>query len=159
VTTKTKGGNAHIHGMLSVKPSSICYTAIQVTKRIVSMVVLVLMLVKQVYVALSAMEKWGISDDTGVNLSTLYDLLREQFQDPDDPWYKETLKWWDKCVLTFTSLGFRPFTIHLSQVFPDTPDDHDPPGARDMEGPTMRERLAQEQVARTAQGGSSAADA
>lgn len=52
---------------------------------------------EQVYVALSAMEKWSMSDDeTGVDLSTLYDLLREQFQDPDDPWCKETLKWWDE---------------------------------------------------------------
>ena len=46
------------------------------------------------------MEKWGIVDDeTGTNLSVLYDLLREQFQDPDDPWCKETLKWWDEYVL------------------------------------------------------------
>ena len=45
------------------------------------------------YVALSAMEKWGMVDDnTGMNLSMLYDLLREQFQDLDDPWCKETLE-------------------------------------------------------------------
>jgi len=31
-----------------------------------------------------------------MNLSTLYDLLREQFQDPDDPWCKETLAWWNE---------------------------------------------------------------
>jgi len=43
------------------------------------------------------MEKWGMVDDnTGMNLSTLYDLLREQFQDPNDPWRKETLKWWNE---------------------------------------------------------------
>jgi len=48
-------------------------------------------------VALSAMEKWSIADDdTGINLSALYNLLREQFRGPDDPWYKETLKWWDE---------------------------------------------------------------
>jgi hypothetical protein len=107
------------------------------------------------------MEKWGISDEnTGINLSTLYDLLREQFQDPNDPWYKETLKWWDECVLTPPCLGVHLFiSLHLSQVFPDTSDDHDPPGVRDMEGPTMRERMAQERVARMAQGGSLAADA
>jgi len=52
---------------------------------------------KQVYVALSAMEKWAMVDDnTGMNLSTLYDLLREQFQDPNDPWCKETLEWWNE---------------------------------------------------------------
>ena len=28
----TKKGNAQIHGMISVKPSSICYTSIQVTE-------------------------------------------------------------------------------------------------------------------------------
>jgi len=32
---KTKGGNAYIHGMISAKPSSICYAAIQVARRIV----------------------------------------------------------------------------------------------------------------------------
>jgi len=43
------------------------------------------------------MEKWAMVDDnTGMNLSTLYDLLREQFQDPDDPWCKETLDWWNE---------------------------------------------------------------
>jgi len=48
-------------------------------------------------VALSAMEHWSMSDDdTGINLSTLYDLLREQFWDPDDSWCKETLEWWNE---------------------------------------------------------------
>jgi len=69
------------------------------------------------------MEKWGIMDDeTGFNLSTLYDLLREQFQDPDDPWCKETLNWWNKCVSTFPHPGLRPFTDHTiaksSQMLP-----------------------------------------
>jgi len=92
---KTKGGNAHIHGMISAKPPSICYTAIQVARYIVERTNTDIR--KQVYVALSAMEKWGMVDDnTGMNLSTLYDLLREQFQDPDDPWCKETLEWWNE---------------------------------------------------------------
>jgi hypothetical protein len=42
--TKTKGGNAHIHGMLSVKPSTICCIAIHVTKYIINMDVPVLIL-------------------------------------------------------------------------------------------------------------------
>lgn len=54
---------------------------------------------KQVYISLSAMEKWAIQDDnTGINLSALYDLFREQFCDPDDPWYTETLEWWNEYV-------------------------------------------------------------
>ena len=36
VTAKTKGGNAAIHGMMSVNPPSVCYTVIQVTEHIVS---------------------------------------------------------------------------------------------------------------------------
>ena len=52
---------------------------------------------KQVYVTLSAMEKWAMVDDNrGMNLSTLYDPLREQFQHPDDPWCKETLERWNE---------------------------------------------------------------
>lgn len=43
------------------------------------------------------MEKWGIEDEnTATNLSMLYDLLREQFSDPNDSWYKETLEWWNE---------------------------------------------------------------
>jgi hypothetical protein len=43
------------------------------------------------------MEKWGIQDEnTAINLSMLYNLLREQFGDSNDPWYKETLEWWNK---------------------------------------------------------------
>jgi len=53
----------------------------------------------QVYVALSAMLTWGMMDEE-VNLSSMYDLLRQQFQNPNDPWVKETLQWWDRCVLT-----------------------------------------------------------
>ena len=53
----------------------------------------------QVYVALSAMLTWGMMDEE-VNLSSMYDVLRQQFQNPDDPWVKETLQWWDGYVLT-----------------------------------------------------------
>jgi hypothetical protein len=52
---------------------------------------------EQVYVALSSMEKWD-SRFGDVNLSSLYDLLREQFRNPEDPWYRETLAWWNECV-------------------------------------------------------------
>jgi len=43
------------------------------------------------------MEKWG-SMSGDVNLSSLYDLLREQFHNPEDSWYKDTLKWWNEYV-------------------------------------------------------------
>lgn len=46
------------------------------------------------------MEEWSVSDEE-VDLSLMYDLLREQFQDPDDPWVKETLGWWNEYVLAF----------------------------------------------------------
>jgi len=42
VTAKTKGGNAKIHGMVSVKPLTICYTVIQVIKCVANMAVSVL---------------------------------------------------------------------------------------------------------------------
>ena len=65
--------------------------------------------------ALSAMEKWAIvDDDTGTNLSLLYDLLREQFDDPCDPWHEETLKWWDRCVFKSPYWCSHLFTIHIS---------------------------------------------
>ena len=38
---------------------------------------------------------WGMTDEE-IDLSLMYDLLRQQLQDPDDPWVKETLKWWDR---------------------------------------------------------------
>lgn len=43
------------------------------------------------------MDKWDTRFGD-VNLSSLYDLLREQFRDPEDPWYRDTLKWWNECV-------------------------------------------------------------
>jgi len=52
-------------------------------------------LCKQVYVALSCKEEWNISDEE-VDLSLMYDLLREQFWDLDDLWVKETLSWWNE---------------------------------------------------------------
>ena len=47
---------------------------------------------------MSSMEKWSLTFGD-VNLSLLYDLLREQFCNPEDPWYRDTLKWWNECVL------------------------------------------------------------
>ena len=74
-----KKGNAELHGMHAVRPSTICYTAIQA------------------YVALSSMTTWGMKDGE-IDLSLLYDLLRRQLCDPDDPWVKETLQWWNECA-------------------------------------------------------------
>lgn len=48
------------------------------------------------------MEKWGTTFGE-VNLASLYDLLREQFRNPDDPWYKDTIKWWNEYVWTDSS--------------------------------------------------------
>lgn len=106
------------------------------------------------------MEQWGMIDsDTGTDLSALYDLLREQFQDLEDPWCKETLKWWNECVLIPSCLFSLIHGSCLSQVFPNTSDDGDERDVRDMVGPTMRERMAQERAARMAEGGSSTTNA
>ena len=40
-----------------------------------------------------------------------------------------------------------------SQVFPNSSNDDDNQDIRDMEGPTMRERMQQERMARMTQGG------
>lgn len=102
------------------------------------------------------MEKWAMVDDsTGINLSALYDLLREQFQNPDDPWYKETLKWWNEYVSTPAHPSICQFTNRPSQVFPEVSNNNDDRDVRDLEGPTMRERMVQEREARMAQGGPS----
>ena len=65
---------------------------------------------EQVYVALSCMEEWRV-DDEEVDLSMMYDLLRELFHDPDDPWVKETLAWWNEYVLAFRWQLPSPFII------------------------------------------------
>ena len=44
------------------------------------------------------MEKWD-TRSSDVSLSSLYDLLREQFRNPEDPWYRDTLEWWTEYVL------------------------------------------------------------
>jgi len=96
-SAKTKSGNAKIHGMTSVIPSTICYIAIQVNQRVTRLSSTRVYHSKQVYVALSSMEKWDMRFGD-INLSSLYDLLREQFRNPEDPWYRDTLKWWNEYV-------------------------------------------------------------
>ncbi|KAF9786096.1 hypothetical protein BJ322DRAFT_1107959 [Thelephora terrestris] len=74
-----KRGNARIHGMEKVIPSTICYTAIQV------------------YVALCCCREWK-EEWKGIKFARLYMLLREQFAYPDDPWHSKTLNWWNEQV-------------------------------------------------------------
>ena len=52
---------------------------------------------------------WGMTDDE-VDLSSMYDVLRQQFQNPDDPWVKETIRWWDRYVSTFPRRTSHLFT-------------------------------------------------
>ena len=96
------------------------------------------------------MTEWRISHDE-VDLSLLYDLLRQQLCNPDDPWVKETLRWWDRYVVQYP---YQPPTHGLSssQVFPTATDgDDDLPDLRDMEGPSMRELMEIERAARMSQ--------
>jgi len=58
-----------------------------------------------------------------------------------------------------TCPGFHLLTSLASQVFPVTPSGPDRRDIRDMEGPTMRERMAQELAERVSQGSSSAPNA
>ena len=87
--------------MRTVKPSTVCYTVIQVTCHTVPPIPSPDPL-EQVYIALSDMITWGMKHEE-VDLSLLYDLLRQQLRDGDDPWVKETLQWWDRYVATFLS--------------------------------------------------------
>ena len=61
------------------------------------------------------MVTWGMRDEE-VDLSLLYDLLRQQFRHPDDPWVKETLEWWDRCVV-FRLPASHPLTVYLPVKF------------------------------------------
>ena len=45
------------------------------------------------------MGMWG-EEWKGVKLARLYMLLREQFAHPEDPWFAETLEWWNEFRLT-----------------------------------------------------------
>ncbi|KAF9786305.1 hypothetical protein BJ322DRAFT_1108158 [Thelephora terrestris] len=74
-----KRGNAKIHGMEKVVPSTICYAAIQA------------------YVALCCAAEWK-EEWKGIKFPRLYILLREQFAYPDDPWHADTLRWWNDKV-------------------------------------------------------------
>ena len=108
-------------------------------------------IVDQAYIALSDMVGWGIKDGE-VNLSTLYDLLRQQFRNPDDPWVKETLEWWNRFVGTLVSTFLPIHTSSSSQIFPTPADSHDDTDDfRDMEGPTMSELMEREREARMSQ--------
>jgi len=43
------------------------------------------------------MVTWGMTDEE-VDLSSMYDVLRQQFQNTNDPWVRETIQWWDRFV-------------------------------------------------------------
>ena len=72
------------------------------------------------------MEKWDLAFGD-VNLSLLYDLLREQFCNLDDPWYRDTLKWWNGWVQraqgTPVTSHSRP-TLAMYSPTQQTPKDH-----------------------------------
>lgn len=101
------------------------------------------------------MVAWGMKYEE-VDLSLLYDLLRQQFQNTDDPWVKDTLQWWNRHVaITFTN----PDSLSLphSQVFPTPRDtDNGQEDLRDNEGPTMRELLNAERAGRVSQASAAA---
>ena len=65
-------------------------------------------------------------------------LLREQFAYPDDPWYSDTLHWWNEQVFGASR--------NAGEDIPET--------ARDAGGPSTRERgdYEQEQRMRAAAG-------
>ena len=66
------------------------------------------------------MEKWDIMS-SDVNLSSLYDLLREQFRNPEDPWYIDTVKWWNEYVQVVLSgwpIIHEPYPAMCSPTLP-----------------------------------------
>lgn len=93
----SKPGNARIHGMDKVLPSTICYAAIQVRISPPDTTLGPDILPLQAYITLSSSETWSESWK-GVKLSRLYSLLREQFIHPEDPWCVETINWWNEFV-------------------------------------------------------------
>ncbi|KAF9790581.1 hypothetical protein BJ322DRAFT_1104237 [Thelephora terrestris] len=101
-----KRGNSRIHGMEKVIPSTICYAAIQA------------------YIALCSVSEWK-EEWKGIKFPRLYMLLREQFAYPDDPWYSNTLQWWNEQV------------FGASQ---QTDGNQPPETTQDAEGPSTRER-------------------
>jgi hypothetical protein len=69
----------------------------------------------------------------GIKFTRLYLLLREQLAYPDDPWFSDTLKWWNEQIFDASSAT----------------DDEDPSeAARDAEGPSTRERSDRERQLR-----------
>jgi hypothetical protein len=97
------------------------------------------------------MEKWS-NEDEEIDLFLMYDMFREQFQDTDDPWVKETLNWWNECVSMSLWQAPSPFTQLFRRVFPKPTDSgNNPHDLRDMEGPSMRELIEMERHARAAQ--------
>ena len=107
----------------------------------------------QVYIALSSMTKWAtMSGD--VNLSSLYDLLREQFRNPEDPWYKDTIKWWNEYVQKDHSSWPTAYKLSISNVFPNASSAQEPHDLRETEGLTTREQMELEQQERISQAAS-----
>ena len=109
--------------MEKVAPSTICYAAIQVRLTGTLQQYHLKLLDLQTYVALCCSKEWK-EEWKGIKFARLYILLREQFAYPEDPWYANTLQWWNEQVF-----GASPET-----------DEGVPEAAQDMQGPSTCER-------------------
>lgn len=89
-----------------------------------------------------------------VNLSSLYDLLQEQFRNPEDPWYKDTIKWWNEYVQKDHSSWPTAYKLSFSNVFPNTSSAQEPHDLRETEGLMTREQMELEQQERISQAAS-----
>ncbi|KAF8668368.1 hypothetical protein AX14_006190 [Amanita brunnescens Koide BX004] len=74
----------------------------------------------QVYFALSLADQWK-TEISGFNLSVLYEQILNLFEDPDDPWAKETLEWWNRKVGIYHEPKL--VTISGSETEPETNED------------------------------------
>ena len=71
-------------------------------------------------------------------------FLREQLTPPDDPWVTETLEWWNKFRLGPLLSILHMLTV-FRKVFGDSPGaPNRRPKVRDTQGPSVRERMANE---------------
>lgn len=102
VLTKTPGptskrkSNADIIGLMQVTPRSIAYAVVQVISTFVLYAIYSDMILFQARLVLSDKESWDQCDGI-FNYRHFYESIVSVFEtDPELPWVKETLKWWNK---------------------------------------------------------------
>jgi hypothetical protein len=94
--TKTKSGQAKLHGLEKVTPRTIAYAALHVSLSFPEPHYPWVGLESQTRWFMCAEDDWRLDDGLFTKEEFFNTIVALFEQDPEDPWCVETLDWWNK---------------------------------------------------------------